>query len=163
MVRSVSAEIARSWISLQIQDHVWVVPAFQSIHILAIAALVFASFSANLAVLRSPNGARTMPWLAGSYRWTWTALAILLISGAILITGEPTRSLMNLFFRIKVVLVILAAAATLILQRALTGPDRGRLSHGALVALAGLSIAAWIAILFCGRFIAYFGDLAGWG
>jgi hypothetical protein len=160
MIRQISAEISRTWLSLQIQDHVWIVPAFQSVHILAIGALVFASFSANLAVLRSPRGVRTLPWLAGSYRWTWTALAVLLVSGAILITGEPTRSLMNLFFRIKVVLVIVAAAATLVLQRSLTGQARGRLPHAALVALAAVSIAAWVVILLCGRFIAYFGNLA---
>jgi len=161
MLRGLSADIAHTWLSGEIQSHLWVVPAFQSVHILAIAALIFASFSANLAVLRSPHGARTMPWLAGSYRWTWTALAILLVSGVILITGEPKRSLMNFFFRLKVLLVIAAAVLTLILQRSLAGPMRGRLPHAALVVLAGISIAAWVGILFCGRFIAYFGDLSG--
>lgn len=160
MLRSVSKDIAQSWISAQIQDHVWVVPAFQSVHILAIAALIFASFSANLAILRGEGTARSTVWLAGSYRWTWTALAILLISGAILITGEPTRSLMNIYFRVKVVLVLAAAGLTLILQRSLTGTRSGLLSHRTLIALAGLSILLWVAIIFCGRFIAYFGDLA---
>jgi hypothetical protein len=160
MIRAFSAEVSRSWVSIQIQDHVWIVPAVQSIHILAIAALIFASFSANLAILRSPHGARAMPWLAGSYRWTWTALAILLMSGAILITGEPTRSLMNLFFRVKIVLVLLAGAMTLVLQRSLAGPGRGRLSQGILASFACLSIVAWVAIIFCGRFIAYLGNLA---
>ena len=160
MIRTLSADIAHSWISGQIQDHVWVVPAFQSIHILAIAALIFAAFSADLAILKRPAAASEIPWLAGSYRWTWVALAVLLISGAILIIGEPTRSLMNLYFRIKVALVLLAAALTLILQWSLTGKGRGAFSRAVLTALAGLSIAVWIAILFCGRFIAYFGDLA---
>lgn len=161
MLRNLSMNIAQSWISTQVQDHVWVVPTFQSIHILAIAALVFASFSVDVAILRSPAGARAIPWLGSSYRWTWTALAVLLVSGAILITGEPARSLMNLFFRIKVVLVLVGAALTLVLQRSLTGEGRSSLSNSALVALAALSIPVWVAILFCGRFIAYFGDLAG--
>lgn len=160
MVRALSADIAHSQVSALIQDHTWVVPAFQSVHILAIAALVFASFSANLVVLRSPASVHATPWLAGSYRWTWTALAVLLLSGAVLITGEPTRSLMNVFFRLKVVLVILAAGLTLVLQRSLAHRESNSLSHGSLVALAGLSILAWTAIMFCGRFIAYFGNLA---
>src|SRR6188472_545924 len=80
MVRNLSADIAHSWISAQIQDHVWVVPAFQSVHILAISALIFASFSANLAILRGQDEVRATPWLAASYRWTWTALAVLLVS-----------------------------------------------------------------------------------
>ncbi|QJU58354.1 hypothetical protein HL653_11700 [Sphingomonas sp. AP4-R1] len=161
MLRGLSAEIARTWISGQIQSHLWVVPAVQSVHILAIAALVFASFSANLAVVRSPQATRALPWLTSSYRWTWTALAILLVSGVILITGEPKRSLMNIFFRIKLVLVIVAAVLTVILQRSLTSANQDRLSRGTQIVLAAISITAWVAILFCGRFIAYFGDLSG--
>lgn len=160
MIRGLSADIAHSRVSAVIQDHTWVVPAAQSIHILAIAALVFASFSANLAVLRSPASVHATPWVAGSYRWTWAALAVLLLSGVVLITGEPTRSLMNVFFRVKVVLVILAAALTLVLQRSLADRENSALSHPALIALAGVSILAWITIMFCGRFIAYFGNLA---
>lgn len=160
MLRGLSADIAHSWVSAQIQDHTWVVPAVQSVHILAIAALVFASFSANLTILRSPASVHATPWLAGSYRWTWTALAVLLVSGIVLITGEPTRSIMNVYFRVKVALVIAAAVLTLVLQRSLTDREGSTLSHGALVALAGVSILAWTAILFCGRFIAYFGNLA---
>lgn len=161
MIRNLSANIARSWISAQIQDHVWVVPTFQSIHILAIAALIFASFSVDVVVLRSPTSARAIPWLGSSYRWTWAALTMLLVSGTILTTGEPARSLMNLFFRIKVVLVLAAAGLTLVLQRSLTGEGRSPLSNGALAVLAALSILLWVTVLFCGRFIAYFGDLAG--
>lgn len=159
MFRTLSATISQSSISTQIQDHVWVVPAVQSIHILAIATLVYASFSANLALLRSAGTAHDRPWLAGSYRWTWASLAVLLVSGAILLTGEPTRSIMNAFFRIKIVLVVACAVLTALLQRAVTAPDRSGLPRPALVALAGVSVMLWVAILFCGRFIAYFGDL----
>lgn len=159
MFRTLSATISQSWISTQIQDHVWVVPAVQSIHILAIATLVYASFSANLAILRGAGTVQDRPWLAGSYRWTWVSLAVLLVSGAILLTGEPTRSIMNAFFRAKIVLVIACAVLTALLQRAVTAPDRYGLPRPALTALAAGSVLLWVAILFCGRFIAYFGDL----
>lgn len=161
MLRNLSAAISQSWISLLIQDHVWVVPAVQSIHILAIASLIFASFSANFTILRGAGAARDTLWLAGSYRWTWASLAVLLVSGTILLVGEPTRSIMNVFFRVKVVLVIVSALLTLVVQRALsgsgTGTGTGRL---ALVSLAGISVLLWVAIMFCGRFIAYFGEIA---
>lgn len=160
MLRGLSADIAHSRISGEIQDHTWIVPAVQSVHILAIAALVFAAFSANLAILRSPAAVHRTPWLSGSYRWTWTALAVLLVSGAILITGEPTRSIMNVYFRVKIALIIVAAALTLILQRSLARRDGSSLSDPVLIALAGASVVTWVAIVFCGRFIAYFGNLA---
>jgi hypothetical protein len=160
MIRTLSSDIAHSWISAEIQTHVWIVPAVQSIHILALAALVFASFSASFSTIRRPSTVGSIAWLPNSYRWTWMALLVLLISGTILLTGEPTRSLMNVYFRIKVVLVVLASLLTLVLQRALTGTGRDTLPRPALVGLAAASVATWIAILFCGRFIAYFGDLA---
>jgi uncharacterized membrane protein len=160
MLRTLSADIAHSWISAQIQNHVWVVPAVQSIHILAIAALIFAAFSADYAILRRPSAAGAIPWLAGSYRWTWTALLVLLVSGSILITGEPKRSLMNLYFWIKMGSVIVAGILTLILQRSLVGRGQTALPRAALVALAVFSVLLWVLILFCGRFIAYFGDFS---
>jgi len=160
MLRTLSADIAHSWISAQIQDHVWVVPAVQSIHILAIAALIFAAFSADYAILRRPSAAGAIPWLAGSYRWTWTALLVLLISGSILITGEPKRSLMNVYFWIKIGSVLLAAFITLILQRSLLGKGQLALPRSGLVALVSISVSLWVVILFCGRFIAYFGDFS---
>lgn len=160
MLRTLSADIAHSWISAQIQNHVWVVPAVQSVHILAIAALIFANFSADYAILRRPAVAHDIPWLAGSYRWTWTSLLVLLISGSILITGEPKRSLMNLYFWTKIALVIVAAILTFVLQWSLVGKGQKVLARTSLVTLSGISILLWVAILFCGRFIAYFGDFS---
>lgn len=160
MIRTLSSNIAQSWISAEIQAHVWIVPAVQSIHILAISALIFASFSASFSTIRRPSAAGTIVWLPSAYRWTWVALLVLLVSGTILLTGEPTRSLMNLYFRIKVVLVLLAAGLTLLLQWGLIGSARSTLPRFALVTVAASSVATWIAILFCGRFVAYYGNLA---
>lgn len=161
MIRALSVDISQSWISLQIQDHVWVVPAVQSVHILAISALIFASLSANVALLRDPMGARATAWIAESYRWTWVSLAVLLISGTILITGEPGRSLMNVFFRTKLILLLAAAALTLALQSSFTEGRLRRLSPLVVTTLAATSILLWVAIIFCGRFIAYHGEITG--
>lgn len=160
MIRTLSSNIAHSWISAEIQAHVWIVPAVQSIHILAISALIFASFSSSFSTIRRSKSAGSIPWLPNSYRWTWIALLVLLVSGTILLTGEPTRSLMNIYFRIKIALVLLASALTLVLQRALANAEPDPFPRHALIGLSALSIVTWIAILFCGRFIAYFGDLS---
>lgn len=160
MLEHLSAMLAANPASLAIQERLWIVPAVQAIHILAIAILVFSAFSANAALLRGKGTATATPWLPSAYRWTWGALLLLLVSGAILVVGEPDRSLMNIIFRVKMVLVLLTAALTLLLQHLSGRSGSLSLGTGARWSLVALSTAIWLAIIFCGRFIAYFGDLS---
>ena len=88
----------------------------------------------------------------------WPVLVILLITGSLLIIGEPRRSLVNTTFYLKMTLLIVAIVLTATLQRAaLASPDffedRNRRLTGRL--LATLSVLVWCGILFAGRWIAY--------
>jgi hypothetical protein len=88
----------------------------------------------------------------------WPVLVILLITGSLLIIGEPRRSLVNVTFYLKMALLIVAILLTVILQRtAVASPglfeDRSRRLTGQ--ALATLSVLVWCGILFAGRWIAY--------
>jgi hypothetical protein len=149
--------ISHSALSGQLQEHVWIVPAFQSLHIVALAILFFSAVSVGTAAVRGQTASGSAPWVSGTFGWTWVALIVLLLSGSILIGAEPVRSLMNLFFRVKLVLVIAAAAVTLLLQRRLAA---GHLAAGiGGKALALVPVLLWVATIFCGRLIAYFGDL----
>lgn len=159
MIHELATAIAHSALSGQLQERVWIVPAFQSLHIVAIAILFFSAVAVSTETVRGRTIAAPPPWIAGALGWTWVALVVLLVSGSVLIATEPVRSLMNVFFRAKIVLVIAAASATILLQRRLAGS--GFSGTGSRRALALLPIGLWVAIIFCGRFIAYFGDLTG--
>ena len=85
-------------------------------------------------------------------------MLVLLVSGSLLIIGEPRRSLLNTSFYIKMALLAFALLLTGLLQWSLSSPgfwnkDRGRRIAGRLAATA--SILAWCGIIFAGRFIAY--------
>lgn len=152
-----ASTIGHSALSVQLQEHVWIVPAFQSLHLIAIAFLFFSTLSVGAATLRGTVTQPALPWIAGAFGWTWGALAVLLVSGLVLIGAEPVRELMNLVFRIKILLVLGAAAVTILLQRRwVAGRGTGTVPGRALAA-AGMGL--WLAIIFCGRLIAYFGDL----
>ncbi len=147
-------------VSQVIQNVSWIIPSVQSIHILCISIVISAVFMVDLRLLgvigrSQPVAAYTSRFLT----WIWPTLVILLISGSILITGEPTRSLENPAFQTKMVLLILAMATTLGLQLPThKDPAYWELTKGHRMsarALAVLSLVLWVGIVFAGRWIAY--------
>src|SRR5262249_46770835 len=95
-----------------------------------------------------------------SVRIIWWALPVLLVTGIVMIIGEPARSLQNPVFQLKMCLVITAVVITLCFQAPLrrnsTFWDATAARRGFSLGLAGLSLALWIGIVFAGRWIAYY-------
>ena len=136
-----------------IQNVEWIVPATQTVHILAVATAFAAMAMFDLAVIGVAFRASSRAVLVRRYvPWMWGALAVLLTTGVILTTGEPRRELLNWAFRLKMLLVITAATLTGVLStraaqdKATTLPSR---------IIAALALTCWVAIIVCGRWIAY--------
>lgn len=143
--------------SEMILDTSWVVPLVQTIHLVAIAVVVGSvlvtelRFAGLLATdeASSTVARRYLPWL-------WGALAVLLISGAILVVGEPQRSLNNKVFWLKMLLVLCGFGISFVLRRPWLVDSSERAFPGLLDKSAALlSLCIWIAIIFSGRWIAY--------
>jgi uncharacterized protein DUF6644 len=149
-----------SW-SQTIQATAWIVPAVQTVHILAIATVVSSALMINLRLIGLVGldqpvkrfSARFLPVI-------WWALPILLVTGVIMIIGEPARALKNPFFQLKMGLLIAALGVTAFYQLRLNrGGDRYDLAtggRGAALLIAIPSLALWSAIVFAGRWIAYY-------
>lgn len=158
MLNSVCVWIDSTALSQAIQTAAWVVPAVQTVHILAIAALMGSMVMINLRLLGVTG--RDQSLAAVSRRFSpviWWALPVLLVSGIILITGEPARALKNVIFQWKMLMVISAVAVTFYF----TAPLKKNPAHldsrgGAGVAVALVSSTLWVGIIFAGRWIAYF-------
>jgi hypothetical protein len=140
-----------------IQNVEWIVPAVQTLHILAIAIV----FSSSLVVaLRAANvsGVDWSParWGRRLDRWVFSALAALLVTGALLIVGEPARSLLSPVFQLKMVLVIVTTFLVWLLAHRLQALDPPERVGAAEKALALLIVLLWVAIISCGRWIAYY-------
>ena len=147
-------------VSQTIQNVSWIIPAVQSIHILSIAIVISSVFMVDLRLLSvigrdQPTAAYTSRFLT----WIWPTLVVLAITGAILITGEPSRSLENPAFQTKMVLLVLAMITTAVLQRPTAkDPAYWELTAGHRMSarlLAVLSLLLWVGIVFAGRWIAY--------
>jgi len=136
-------------ISEAIKASGYIIPFAQSLHILSVA---FVFSGAALLVARDFGRWGTSEplaaWAAPLIARQRLALAVLVLTGAVLILAEPTRELVSRVLQVKVVLVALAAALAVPLARRQLA---GRSAHGLSVALLGL----WGVIIFAGRWIAY--------
>jgi hypothetical protein len=159
VLSDVSKWLAATSLSHAIQTAGWIIPALQTIHILCVAVLFSAAVLVDLRIWRlflrelplCDVGRRFLPLI-------WPVVLILLVTGALLIVGEPRRSLLNATFYIKMALLAFALVITGLLQWSLASPgfwdqDNAHRVAGRLAATA--SLLAWCGIIFAGRFIAY--------
>lgn len=126
-----------------VRDVEWLIPTIQSVHILAIAVVLASTLVVALRLVgalatdapREAVLARYTPWLGG-------ALLVLLATGLLLILSEPDRTLTNDLFWLKMGLVLVAFGFTRLLAKG-------------SAAFAVIAFGLWIAIVACGRWIAY--------
>jgi hypothetical protein len=143
-----------------IQNVSWIIPTVQTVHIVCIAIVISATFLVSLRVLGVFDRAQPLAMLSSRFLpWVWYALVVLLASGSILIVGEPSRSLTNPAFGLKMLMLLIVAALTAILQRPLATDgefwDASAQRRVIARSIAVLSLTLWSCIVFAGRWIAY--------
>jgi hypothetical protein len=91
--------------------------------------------------------------------WIWYVILVLLVTGSLLVIGEPTRSVTNPAFALKMAMLITVSVLTLLIERPLRkDPSYWEASGGrraTVILLAIVSLLLWSAIVFAGRWIAY--------
>src|SRR5579871_604889 len=133
--------------SLMLQNVLWMVPAIQTVHILAIAVLTVSVAMIGLRVLGATKGYETTPTLIHRLRpWTWTGLCVLVITGLLLFIEEPDRLLADIGFQIKMALLVLAIPATIIADAAAQRANvTGNASHGVNPRVASVAtLTLWL-------------------
>ena len=151
--------LAGTPLSMTIQDVSWIIPTVQTVHIVCVALVISSVFLVDLRLLgvfarKQPVAALTARFLTG----IWFVLPILLVTGSILIIGEPGRSLENPAFGLKMLMLLMVIVITLVIQRPMRTNAGYWDSGGRRVAartIALFSLALWSGIVFAGRWIAY--------
>ena len=138
----------------------WLAPLDETLHILALTTLFATAAVLHLRLLGVVGRDRPVGPLARRLLpLTWSALAVLLLTGGLLVMNRPGRYLRSDMFVIKMGLVLLAVVWTLVLQFGFsrntgfweqTGGRRMLAKSGAAVALV-----LWSGAIVCGRWIAY--------
>jgi Family of unknown function (DUF6644) len=164
MIDAVLNEFCK-WLAATPRSHViqttkWIIPAVQTVHILSVAMVFSFAILVDLRIWRLLERDVPLPEVARRFLPAiWPVLLILLITGSLLIIGEPRRSLVNSTFYLKMALLAVAVLLTAGLQGLISSSpnfwdrDLWRRMMGRLAAT--LSIVVWCGILFAGRWIAY--------
>jgi hypothetical protein len=141
-----------------IRQSMWWYPALEIVHIVGIVVLVGAAFMFDLRLLGVSKSV-PLPVLA-SHMLPWSARGLLLIvpSGILLFITNANALAIDPTFWLKMALLVVAALNALVFHRfmhkRLLGMGEAALPVAAKVS-AGVSIAVWIAVIACGRLLAY--------
>jgi hypothetical protein len=146
--------LAETPVSQLIQVTSWAIPALQVVHIISLSTLFAAALVLALRIAGHGLVAEALPSIAARFLpVVWICLLLLLLTGSLLVTAEPGRTITNPVFYTKMTLVAAAGAITLWLgavsRRQLERPSAVH------VAAAAVSLLLWAGIMIAGRYIAY--------
>jgi hypothetical protein len=91
--------------------------------------------------------------------WTWIGFALMFITGSLLVWAETVKCYKSTFFRIKLVLLLLAAVNALAfhrtMYRAVSGWEHSEIPPPRARLAGLLSLTLWITIIAAGRAMGY--------
>jgi uncharacterized membrane protein SirB2 len=135
----------------------WAIPAIQTVHIVGIALVLGSVLMMNLRILGWAGTDQTVRQTTNRFGpWLNAALGLLLVTGILLIIGEPVRELMTFSFWLKMTLLAISICLTALFQMRLRKHrDEAELNGGSLKLFAIVTLLMWASIIVLGRLIAY--------
>jgi len=146
--------------SIALRESLFVWPLIESTHVLTLT--VFVGTAAMLDLRLLGLAFRGIPASAFTDRilpWTRAAFAVMSVSGLLLFYATPVRNYQNVFFRIKVILLVAAGLNIWLfhsrIHRRVTDWDLTTPAPRAARVAAVVSLAAWAGVVVAGRMMAY--------
>jgi hypothetical protein len=146
--------------SIALHESLWVYPIVESVHVLTLCLFLGTAVMLDLRLLgltmrRVPLSDVTRQLLP----WTMAGFVLMVISGSLLFYAIPVRTYLNVFFRAKVLMLLLAGLNAWIFHRTVyrrvaewdldpVAPKWARVA-------GGVSLVLWAGIVIAGRMIAY--------
>ena len=148
-----------SWAS-GIKHSDWKFPLIESIHSLALSAMLWPAVILDLRLLGLVMKRRTVSQVAAQFLpWVWSGFVVMVTTGVVLFCAEAVKCYNSPFFRVKLVLLMLAGVNALVFH---TGVFKGAdtWDHGVATPwrarIAGAcSLTFWIGVVAMGRALAY--------
>lgn len=152
--------LSQTSLSLAIQSHEWVIPTVQSVHIIAIAAVLGSVFMIVLRILAWAGRDQTLAQTTARFGpWLSWGLCVLMVTGVVMIVGEPARQLLALSFWMKMGLVGIGTAMSVVFQRSLRRHEEywesALINQSHVKSLAVATLLVWVSVIVLGRLIAY--------
>jgi len=163
MLNAFATWLAKTPLTAFLGNAAWAVPAIQTVHILSVAVVFGGAVFINLRILGVFETGRPIQAVLGRFLPPLLgAVAILLVTGLLLIASEPNRAIFRTVFWLKMGLILVALAATWGQARRAAQSDAAGRKDGLVLADrvgAILILGLWTAVIFAGRWIGY---VSGW-
>jgi MFS family permease len=152
--------LANTQWSVALHESTWAYSIIESVHVLTLCLFLGMAVMLDLRLLglmmrRTPVSEvvrQLVPWMV-------TGFAVMVISGSLLFYAIPVRTYQSIFFRAKVLMLVLAGLNVWIFHsttyRKVKEWERDRVLPRRARLAAGLSLALWAGIVIAGRMIAY--------
>ena len=146
--------------SIALHESILAYPMIESIHVLTLCLFLGLALMLDLRLLGAAMRGTPVSEVAGQLLpWTIAGFVVMVITGLLLFYAIPVKTWLNVFFRIKLVLLVLAGVNAAVFHRTIwlqrgawdqlpLPPFRARLA-------GGLSLLFWTGIVVAGRMIAY--------
>jgi len=146
--------------SIALRESLFVWPLVESTHVLTLAVFVGTAAMLDLRLLGVSFG--SVPASAFTARllpWTRASFALMTLTGLLLFYATPVRNYQNLFFRVKVILLVVAGLNVWLfhsrIHRRIADWDLAAVPPRAARVAAVVSLAAWAGVVVAGRMMAY--------
>jgi hypothetical protein len=146
--------------SATLRESTWVEPIVESVHVLTLT--LFLGFSVLLdlrllgVILRRKRVSEVLTQLNP---WLFAGFAVMIVTGVLLFCGDPVAFYSTIFFRVKMIMLVLAGLNVLVFNwtvgRRVVEWDQGVSTPTGAKVAAILSLVLWVAIIAAGRGIAY--------
>jgi hypothetical protein len=160
MFRPFAEWLSNTSLSVWIQNHSWIVPISQSIHIVGVCLLFTCALTINVRLLGFGKSGRSISELADTLLPVmWWSLAVLAFTGLVQTITEPVRQFVTPMYwgkmlSILVVVILTAMFARKVRANARAWDDPGQRPGGAKAFAIATSLL-WMVIVVFGRFIGY--------
>jgi hypothetical protein len=146
--------------SIALHESLYMYPLLESAHVLTLTLFVGLAVMLDLRLLGlAMRDVPVSDFLARVLPWTKVGFAVMVTTGLLLFYAIPVRNYQNIFFRVKVVMLILAGLNVWIfhsrVERRMSEWDRLPRTPTAARAAAIVSLVLWAGIVVAGRMIAY--------
>lgn len=148
-----------SWAS-GIKHSAWQFPVIESVHSLAISAMIWPAALLDLRLLGVVMRRRSVSQVASQFLpWVWTGFSVMILSGAMLFASEAVKCYNSPFFRVKLVLIVLAGLNALVFHktifRSVGSWDKDAPTPWRAKFAGACSLLVWVGVVAMGRALAY--------
>lgn len=151
--------LAYTPLGVAMRESLWMYPIVEVMHIVGIVTLVGAVFMFDLRVLGFSQFLSVQTLGRHVLRWSASGLLLVVPAGLMMFAAHPQDFASNGVFLTKLVLIATAGLNAVLFHagvyRTADDWDKGVAAPPLAKAQALLSMALWIAVITCGRFLAY--------